>query len=59
MYCWTYSLGLFKNAWANEKFIQKIDALNVEKMLPEGSNGIKNIKTNKIDDKWVMSPVLR
>jgi len=31
----------------------------VEKKLPVGSNGIKNVKTNKIDDKWIKSPVLR
>jgi len=42
---------LFKKAWATEKFIQKIEPLNVEKKLPVGSNGIKNVKTNKIDDK--------
>ena len=52
-------MDLCKNAWTNEKLIQKIDALNVEKKLPEGNNGIKNITTNKIDDKWVMLPVLR
>ena len=45
------SLGIFKNALTNAKFIQKIAPLNVEKKLPEGSNGIKNATTNKIDDK--------
>ena len=30
---------------------KKLIALNVEKKLPEGSNGIKNVTTNKIDDK--------
>ena len=42
-----------------EKFIQKTVPLNVEKKLPEGSNGIKNVKTNRIEDKCVMSFVLR
>ena len=54
-----YWSDLLKNAWTNEKFIQKIEPLNVEKKLPVGSNGIKNVKTNKIDDKWIKSPVLR
>ena len=50
-------ISFVQKSMATEKFIQKIDALNVEKKLPEGSNGIKNVKTNKIDDKCVTSPV--
>jgi len=35
----------------SEKFIQKIAPLKLEKKLPEGSKGIKNVTTNKIEDK--------
>ena len=41
---------MFINAWSIEKFNQKIVPLNVEKKLPVGSNGIKNVKTNKIEE---------